>query len=149
MCLVCLDRHKEYCRRYREKHNTDADKNKRNAAIKKRKDRLREEGICINCGRRPALNGRIQCGVCLHKDVVRHQEKKYKNGSIPQSMRGDGIHCYICCRPICNGNKLCTECYKKACDGLVIGRSHIDRDKHPWRIAIKIDCEIAKRGGIN
>lgn len=35
-------------------------------------------------------------------------------------MRGDGTYCKMCCKPKCNGEKLCDECRDKARKSIAI-----------------------------
>lgn len=139
-CLICKMDNRERCKVY-AKNRSEESRRKQNIKSNTRKERLKAVGICVDCGTHIAENGRVQCGICLAKDRERHKQRNIDAGRIPQELRANGIYCNMCCKPICNGEKLCSTCYKKACDALEIARTKVDRDNHPWRKLINADVQ--------
>ena len=137
-CLVCKMDNRERTARW-QKGRSEEQKRAQNALCNARKERLRAAGICVDCGKRPVETGRIRCGICLAKDRARHKQRNIDAGKIPQELRANGVYCNMCCKPLCNGEKLCPTCYKKACKSLQIARAKVDRDNHPWRKLIAAD----------
>lgn len=80
---------------------------------KERKQRLLDQGLCISCGKRKADYGKQKCRYCTEKHNAARREKAHASGVLPSYMRGDGRYCKMCCKPLCNGEKLCSECMKK------------------------------------
>lgn len=97
------------------KKRSDAQKARAKENAKARRERLVAAHICIRCGKRPAREKFKDCGICAAKVNRRRRELKYQRGqAIPAYMRGDGTYCKMCCKPKCNGEKLCDECRDKA-----------------------------------
>lgn len=142
-CLICKMDNRERCKAY-AKNRSEESRRKQNIKSNVRKERLKAAGICVDCGKYNAENGRIRCGICLAKDRARHKQRNIDAGKVPQELRANGIYCNMCCRPICNGEKLCPECYKKACKGLEIARTKVNRTSHPWRKIITADIMEAR-----
>ena len=132
-CLLCMDKERERNRRYRETHPlTEAQRKHNRIMVNSRRDTLKAQGICVDCGKHPAANGRIRCTECLIKDRERHIKKDRERGVIPWELRGNG-YCWLCCKPIPDGVKQCEDCRKKSTAGLAIARSNIDMKNHIWR----------------
>jgi hypothetical protein len=109
--------------RDQKKAPSDEQKSRRNTLNKARRERLIAAGTCKTCAKRPVQNGRKECSVCLARYRERKKERAHETGkALPHDMRGDGTYCYQCCKPKCNGEKLCTECYEKACQNLAKAR---------------------------
>lgn len=148
-CLICKMDNRERCKAC-EKKRSDESRREQNIKTNERKERLKAAGICVDCGKRTAENGRIRCGICLAKDRERHKQRNLNAGKVPQELRANGIYCNMCCKPICNGEKLCPECYKKACKGLEIARAKVDRTNHPWRKIIAAEIiEVRAKNDCN
>lgn len=104
-----------YCFECNEKRNLrrreQYKKNKEAFLIptKARRTRLKEEGLCTDCGKRKAEKGNTRCSVCLAKRR-NYQSKKNRESS---SMRGlDGL-CTTCRKnPPKEGFKICESCYE-------------------------------------
>lgn len=122
MCSRCFIRpaDKGYitCWRCRANNNdgkpykrSDAQKARAKENAKARREMLVAAHICIRCGKRPARERFQTCGICAAKVNRRRRELRYQRGqAIPTYMRGDGTYCKMCCKPKCNGEKLCGEC---------------------------------------
>lgn len=129
-CLLCMDAENSRVRKcYQNRTSEQRERYKKQQREYRRK--LEEQGICRQCGQRPAASGRKQCMICLQKDRERHKNKKMQAGHLPQELRGNGTYCYRCCRPLCNGEKLCAECYAAVTANLHNERR--DNSNHIWR----------------
>lgn len=78
-------------------------------------ERMKAAGICTRCHKRPAKPGRLECAVCLKKNMLRQRQKHEK----PMS-RMEG-HCFWCGKPLDGAvrtcgipSKLCQSCQAKA-----------------------------------
>lgn len=96
-------------------YNSDK-KNKDYKEIRRQKyNTLKENGICVQCAWRPAVEGKIHCEVCrkLRKDIA--EKRRRENGVLPMCIRRDKHHCGICCKEIDpgSGTRLCPECYER------------------------------------
>lgn len=126
MCSRCFirpaDKGYKTCWRCRANNNdgkprkrSELQKAKAKENAKARRERRIAAHICIRCGKRPARERFKDCGICAAKVNRRRRELRYQRGqSIPTYMRGNGIYCKMCCKPKCNGEKLCDECRDKA-----------------------------------
>lgn len=134
MCSRCFirpaDKGYKTCWRCRANGNGDVKKPrkatpeeiaKKTAAAKVRRQKRIAEHVCVRCGKRPAQAGIKECRTCRAKINARRRELKYQRGqAIPHYMRGDGTYCKMCCKPKCNGEKLCNECREKARKSIAI-----------------------------
>lgn len=70
--------------------------------------------VCINCGKRPPMKGKQKCKLCAARHNRNRRQKRHELGlCIPHDMRGDGLHCARCCKPVCNGERICPDCMDK------------------------------------
>lgn len=115
------------------KPETADQKTKRSIKGKSLYNKRKEQGLCTRCGQRKPADGKLKCGICLAKDSSIHKNSAYKKGSIPTELRGDGLYCYHCCQPKCNGTKVCEDCRIALSKNAEIMRQHIDRENHIWR----------------
>jgi hypothetical protein len=77
-------------------------------ANRKRNKRLKEQGLCVICGKRPAVEGKCRCKMCLEK-----KRKAYylQSDLIPRCERVANGLCYTCGEPVEEyGKKLCEKC---------------------------------------
>lgn len=58
--------------------------------------------------------------------------------------KGNGTYCFHCCKPVCNGEKLCPECLERAKQHAKIARTYIDHENHPWRGLDRTDIQETK-----
>lgn len=110
-CVNCSEKDAEYRNRLQGKRY--------NAQYAREyRERCRELGICVTCGRRPVKRqGATQCGICAAKKNRRERERRghFMDRSEYPSY---GI-CYLCCkRPILNGKRLCKECTERVSQNL-------------------------------
>lgn len=132
MCSRCFirpaDKGYKTCWRCRANSNdgklrkrSDEQKARAKENAKARREKRIAAHICVRCGKRPAREKFKDCGICAAKVNRRRRELKYQRGqAIPAYMRGDGTYCKMCCKPKCNGEKLCNECRDKARKSIAI-----------------------------
>lgn len=149
VCWSCLANMNDYSRIYyhsKEKPRSDEqlerDKESRNRYVENR----HSQGLCWRCGLRPPIGkGKYsQCRICADKAAKQKRERERAKGSIPQILRGNGTYCFHCCKPICNGEKLCPECLERVRKHAEIARTYIDHENHPWRGLDRTDIQEAK-----
>lgn len=60
------------------------------------------------------MKGKQKCKLCAARHNRNRRQKRHELGlCIPHDMRGDGLHCARCCKPVCNGEKICPDCMDK------------------------------------
>ena len=74
------------------------------AASKRRKERLKAQGVCVNCGHHPAALGSPYCSACKKKTRERQRERVAQ-------YRREG-RCIVCGRPAVLGGSWCAPCLK-------------------------------------
>ena len=83
---------------------------------KKVKLERKEKGLCVECGKRKAMNNRVRCGICLAKDRKRHNLKntELKDPTKNRQYRLENHLCYTCGTPLDKNNKstVCDKCHK-------------------------------------
>lgn len=103
-----------------ERHKKSYAKN-REAMQKKAKEKYqqnKENGICVECEKRPAAYGTRLCAKCRADEINRQRKRREKQGIIPRYLF-DGIErCQTCGKTltdenIVKGKKLCKGCYAK------------------------------------
>lgn len=77
---------------------TPEQKEKNSIRHKKMYESRKAAGICVYCGKKPAVSGKVACVMCAKWDAKRHMEKNRKMGMLPRCLFGDGYHCVICGR---------------------------------------------------
>lgn len=135
-CPECADKRAEYNRRWTER-NGQKRRDYAHGRYEAKVSERRSAGLCISCGKRPAKAGRVRCEMCLAKDRESHKRSARKRGAITWDMRGDGLHCFTCCRPICSGQKICEDCRTKLAEASKKGLEKISalglRKNHIWK----------------
>ena len=63
LCLQCMMKNREESLKYHRKHRKER-REKNRIRAKKRYYRLKEEGICICCGRRKTKINKVMCSQC-------------------------------------------------------------------------------------
>lgn len=116
----------------KKRYYADRENNVKAATERKRilRQKRKEQGLCVTCGKRPPLPGILECFGCKNKRIIKYREKSDR---LPQDMRGNGIYCYRCCRPICNGTKLCDDCRKRSEESVAYARTFINKENQIWR----------------
>ena len=93
----------------------------------------KERGICVACGKNPAMNGNVRCDKCNEyatKAARKHFEKNRKSAY---------IKCEICGKRVKrtgNCQKYCEECK-------TVGRNH-GRVRRLWEKNLDIDCVLSR-----
>ena len=101
MCIDCRERIYEYNKFHRSSMNKNYNK------IRK------EAGICIKCGKRPAVSGKTKCAICAEKERIRAREYRMRKGiDVDRSERPAHGKCYLCGNPVKSGCKVCEKCYQ-------------------------------------
>lgn len=78
LCLNCMMKERERAAIYAQKHRKELlEKYRRNS--KNRYNRLKEQGICTSCGKRPAAKNKILCRHCSAKVNYRKRQKYLLN----------------------------------------------------------------------
>lgn len=86
---------------------------KRDYKARYREDK--EKGICTRCHKRQARPGRITCIECALRQKRYSAERYAKGNHTPRWMKGDGVHCTTCLKPVeTPGAKLCNRCLANA-----------------------------------
>lgn len=97
-------------------NRTEEQKERYRASNRKWYWRLSEQGICVKCGRRKAVDGKKMCGKCKSKAAARMRETRMKV-AIPRSERNAYGLCYVCGSSLNLDNmKICSKCYEKRKD---------------------------------
>ena len=104
-CWECSEKKAEYNRKYNA-NMTPEQKEKNSIRHKKMYESRKATGICVYCGKKPAVSGKVACVMCAKRDAKRHMEKNRKMGMLPRCLFGDGYHCVICGKDIDNGNEV-------------------------------------------
>lgn len=140
-CFACAEKVAARARHYHKEHAEEKNERSRN-----RYSRLKQEGICVRCGKRPVEKGKVHCSTCLAHCRIRDEKKRREKGLLPMEMRGDGHHCAICTRAVAKaGDKLCQACMqrnKKLAENM---RSYVNKDSRKWNRDIERDCNEKKR----
>lgn len=134
MCLECISDRAEISRKQREKWTPERRKAESRRAVenkRKRRERRKADGLCVECGKRPPKEGRIRCGICLHKHAE-HMKRLYRSKERkPRELFYDHNKCWICCDEALPGKRVCAEHMKMCVDNL--SKAHHDNTKHIWR----------------
>ena len=87
---------------------------------------LKEQGLCVRCGKK-AYKNYIYCYEHYLKNRRRKREydKEHNKNYKAQNL------CSFCGKERMEGKKVCIECYKKLCDRLDYGRQLVDYENHP------------------
>lgn len=137
-CLNCLDAHslREMIRRAKETPEQREKRLKKMAEnSKKRRQKFKQSGLCICCGKRKPDNGYVTCKMCLYHRRKLSEKYRREQGVLPMDMIGDGYHCEVCGREV-NKTKLCESCKQKLLKNLENATKASQNSTHPehWRI---------------
>lgn len=127
-CPEC--REKNLAKKERELQNETEDQKKvRLKRYNDRYQRLKEQGLCVTCGKPNDTNG-IRCSKCKSKQA--YNKKINKKPSNREMWPSWGL-CYNCGKePIVKGKKLCAKCLQNALDNLEKAHEHRVDNKY-WR----------------
>lgn len=132
MCFECSEKNAEKCRQryYQNRENEIKGATERKRLLRQQRN---EKGLCTECGKRPQYHGTKMCWSCRNKHQKQDKSRSEKQGRIPQELRGNGVFCYHCCKPLCNGQKLCDECYRRNVQSIAHARQFIDLTDRPFQ----------------
>lgn len=136
LCLECLSdiSERNYQRRSKltdEQHQAESQRATENK--RKRRERRKASGLCVECGRRPPKDGRLRCGVCLYKNRERMKRYNIAKGRNPQELLLAHDVCWICGGEPLPGKRLCTVHYDIAMANLRKANQNRDNTNHIWR----------------
>lgn len=107
-CLECRARDAEYhARRYENPEQKKQMIQKSTESKKKRKQYRREQGLCIECGRRKPREGIATCSVCRER-INRKKREQYWGATLRKQWVADG-KCYLCGDKCEKGYKVCKK----------------------------------------
>ena len=106
-CASCLANRRERDREHAKKRRQSIEyRIKQKELYHARRDRLKEAGICTNCGKHKARQGKTTCTVCATKVAI---EQKNRTKPISFQLRAELGICYRCHKPVVEGYRLCKE----------------------------------------
>ncbi len=127
-CQECRLKNADAQVEYYEAHR-DERKAKMQVNGRERYRQRRESGLCVTCGKRPAAEGKIRCGICLAKNRAQQERRRRAQDAVPRYMFGNGELCWICGKPS-DGEKLCPVCYEKSVRSMAYARTFV---KSGWQ----------------
>ena len=114
ICPVCgindIFEHENICPECRAKRQTRSEANRErfNAYVKKKRDERVKNGLCAMCGK-PTVGGKYRCPACQEK--LRQYAKKRPKKYVKENWSSDR-RCVICGgEPLVEGKRVCEKCY--------------------------------------
>lgn len=122
VCSVCAEkRRNEMNKRYDSRVNAIRCRNYR--------DSKKRAGLCVACGKRPPVPGKVLCSECALDQKLRYRRRK----DADPERNGFG-YCPMCkTRHPMPSKKVCYECREKLMNNLEKARAAREIDAHPWR----------------
>ena len=117
-CLNCLEKGAESQRRIRANKSTEEleIQNEKNRIYKKeRYKKLKEAGLCVNCGKPQVSTSKIYCIDCAIKNQRRNNKRKCGIERYERKLYG---RCYVCNEPVGKCGTMCDKCYEMVCANL-------------------------------
>ena len=116
----------EYRKKYYEAHREQEVEKKRQLRAERKAN-----GICTNCGRRPAEEGKTRCTECLLRLRKYSITRNRKQGLLPRELLNEIGLCKKCGKnELVEGYKLCEACLEKARQSIAYGRSLRERKNY-------------------
>lgn len=112
--IYCFECNEKHIKHEKERLKDPEVRAKVNALQRKRTQSRKEQGLCINCGKRKALTGKSYCERCAIKIRERSLKKRRENGQKDRNEEVYKGNCYICFAPAAPGYKLCEKCLEQA-----------------------------------
>lgn len=107
-CPECRARDAEYhVKRYEDPEQKKQMIQKSTESKKKRKQYRREQGLCIECGRRKPREGIATCSICRER-INRQKRERYQGANLRKQWVADG-KCYLCGDECEKGYKVCRK----------------------------------------
>lgn len=110
-CEECLAKNAESANKRRKINPAPS----RKAYYKSLREKRKEDGLCIWCGKPTCSSSTVFCIDCKIKNQRRNEQRK---SGIDRSERKEYGLCYICGKPAVDGKKLCEDCNKNLCGNL-------------------------------
>lgn len=127
-CYTCAEKDRL---QHQKKRNTKAEVLKEQQAGKNRRERRKELGLCVICGKRNATDGYVRCEYCRAEESRRRHQCRDVNVNYP---RGDNGICWQCNKcSVVQGKNLCPHCYTMKVNILEQARPERQGEDHPWR----------------
>lgn len=114
-CYDCLLRVRDYNKAQRSKEGRKA---KINAHVKRYRESLKADGLCVLCAKRKAIDGKTRCQVCNAKERRRSEERRREQGILPTNEYNEYGLCCICHKPLDRDGKACKECAERCYSNL-------------------------------
>lgn len=90
-CFACAEKVASRARRYHKEHAEEKNERSRN-----RYSRLKQEGICVRCGKHPVEKGKVHCSTCLANCRIRDEKKRRENRDIERDCNEKKRHDGAC-----------------------------------------------------
>ena len=107
-----------------------------------RRERLKNEGLCIACGKEKVTEGHVYCDTCLEKAKERRKEnRKHKPKNHKQSDWISDMKCAVCgADNLVPGKKVCPRCYEIKMKS--IAKCHAKRDERYGKFWRETNAEM-------
>ena len=140
MCFKCAEKNRARASMHRQENIE-----KKRQSDRERYNRLKSEGVCPYCRKRPPADGHVYCAVCRGMINQRSDKRRRENGIMPEDMRGNGVYCYVCTKEVeVAGSKVCNKCRENLKKNAAKARKHRDLKNHWWTK----DNDIVFRKGV-
>ena len=136
LCGECYEKRRLYNKRYWAEHREQLV-----AKQRERYQRNKAEGLCVQCGKRPACEGRVMCMRCRAKQYAR---KAYRRNKAART----ADQCLWCEKPHVPGYKFCEEHLAVRRASIANARKYVNYQQHPWRKENELDvirCKEKKK----
>ena len=133
ICLKCSARRYANKKPITEEQRIRYNKNfreKQNELYKQR----REQGICGECGKRKAEEGKSRCRICLDKNAEIHRRKRQEKGSVKEYRKENGL-CFYCGEKADTKSQVCQKCYDRCVENGKKSTAHLTSY---WRLDNKL-----------
>ena len=125
-CWDCLEKDAEMSVKYREglsKERLEERRGSVRVAMKKRRIKAREDGICVVCLQRRSVKGKSMCFECIRKQDRRNYECKIIRGSLNYDDCLLTGTCTMCRKKPREHGMLCDTCYASAMKRLALANA--------------------------
>ena len=117
-CITCLEKDAESQRKTRAQkteEQLEIQREKNRIYAKERYKKLKEQGLCVNCGKPQTSTSEVYCIDCAIKNQRRNNKRK---SGISRSERKAFGKCYVCNEPVGKCGTMCDKCYDMVCANL-------------------------------
>ena len=131
-CEICLANDAEKKAVLYEKVDKDELRRKHREYMRMKRLKAKENAMCVECLKKPALPGRAVCIECSIKNKKRLAKKRQEKGCVPYWLAIECGICANCRKEKATHGKLCDACYDKAMANLEKANAVNDRSNHYW-----------------